>query len=119
MATAENVDMQVRHGFAAVFAVVDDEPIAILQIKLLRDFGGLEQKMAEQFLVVRRRLGDAWNRLLRNNQNVRRRCGIDVAKGQHKIIFKDNLRRDFARNDFFKKGFAHAETLDTNCPNFH
>ena len=50
MAAAENVDVQVRHGFAAVRAVVDDEPVAaFLQTNLVRDFGVLEQQMAQQF----------------------------------------------------------------------
>ncbi len=63
VASAENVAVQVRHGFAAVRAVVDDEPVAAFQIQLLRHFGGLEQNVAEQLVVVRRGLGDARHRL--------------------------------------------------------
>ena len=80
VATAEDVAVQVRHGFAAVRAVVDDEPVAAFQIQFLRDLGGLEQQMAEQFVVVRRGLGDARDQLLRENQNVRRRLRGDVGR---------------------------------------
>ncbi len=56
MASAENVDVQARHGFGAVRAVVDDEPVAALrQTNLVRDFGGLEQQMAQQFFIVARK----------------------------------------------------------------
>ena len=56
MASAENVDVQVRHGFAAARAVVDDEPVAaFFSNPLVRDFGGLEQQMAQQFFIVARK----------------------------------------------------------------
>src|ERR1700729_3630676 len=41
VASAENVDVQVRHVLAAARAVFDDEPVAAFQIQLLRHFGGL------------------------------------------------------------------------------
>src|ERR1019366_5181420 len=83
VASAENVDVQVRHGFAAVRAVVDDEPVAaFFQAHLVRDFGGLEQNVSEQWLVGGRCFGDARNKFLRKNQNVRRRLRIDVAEGE-------------------------------------
>jgi hypothetical protein len=61
VASAEDVAVQVRHGFAAVRAVVDDEPVAAFFNPSFRHFGGFEQQMAEQFVVVRRGLGDARN----------------------------------------------------------
>src|SRR5271169_4057783 len=79
VASAENVDVQVRHGFTAVRAIVDDEPVAVLQTQLLRDFGGLEQNVSEQLSVVRLCLGDPWNGFLRKNQNMHRRLRVDVA----------------------------------------
>ena len=67
VASAENVDVQVRHGFAAVRAVVDDEPVAAFQIQFLRDFGGLEQNVSKQLLVAGLRLADSRNHFLRKN----------------------------------------------------
>ena len=70
MTAAENVAVQVRHGFAAVRAVVDDEPVAtFFQTNFVRHFGGLEQKMSEQLLVGGRGFGDARHDLFWKNQN--------------------------------------------------
>jgi hypothetical protein len=32
---------------------------------------------------------------------------MDVADGEDEVVFKHDLRGDFARDDFFKQGFAH------------
>lgn len=106
--SAEDVAVQVRHGFAAVRTVVDDEPVTALQIQLFSNFGSLEQEMAEQFVVVRRGFGDANHGFFRKDQNVRWRLRIDVAYGEDGIVFKNNLGRDFAGDDFFKQGFHGA-----------
>ena len=102
--------MQVRHRFATVRAVVDDEPVAgFFPAEFGSAFGGFEQEMAEQFLIVRLRFGDARNRLLWKNQNVRRGLRIDVVNGEDEVVFKNDLRRNFAGGDFFKQGFAHFD----------
>jgi hypothetical protein len=45
--SAQDVAMQVRHGFAGVGAVVEDEPVAArFQAEFLRHCGGFEKQMA-------------------------------------------------------------------------
>lgn len=120
MASAEDVAMEVRHGFAAVLAVIDDQTVAgFIQPKLGGDFGGFEQQMAENFFIVRLRFGDAWNGFLRDDDEVGGRLRIYVAEGEDGFVFKDNRGRNFSRGDFFKQSFAHDESLDRNCANFH
>ena len=101
--------MQVRHGLAGIRAVVEHEAKTILlEAKLLRDRGGFEHQMAEHLVILRRRFGDARDGFLRNQQNVRRRLWVDVAKGDDEVVFINDLRRDFARDDFFKQGLVHT-----------
>lgn len=105
--SAEDVAVQMRHGFASVRAVVDHQPVAAFQIQFLRNLGGFEQQMAEQLVVVRRGLGDARHALFRENQNMHRRLRGDVADGEDQIVLINDVRRDFARGDFLEKGFVH------------
>lgn len=101
--------MQMRHGFAGVRAVVEDEPKTILrEAEFLRDLARLEHQVAENLVIFSRRFGDAGNGFLRNQQNVRRGLRVDVAKGDDEVVFINDLRRDFARDDFFKQGLAHG-----------
>lgn len=104
--------VEVRDGFAAVRTVVDDQTVT-RSIKPL--LGGnlrrFEEQVAEQRLILRLRLGDAGDGLAWNDEDVDGRLRSDVAKREHLIVFIDDLRRDFARGNFFKQGFAHADVL--------
>lgn len=101
--------MQMRHSFAASRTIVDDEAItALFQAQLAGDGGGFEEQMAERGLVGVRGFGDARNGFLGDDDDVRGRLRVDVAEGQHDLVFINNRRRDFAGDDFLKKGFAHA-----------
>jgi hypothetical protein len=98
--------MQVRHGFTAVVTIVNHEPVAgFFQAQFFRHFGGFKQQVAEQVLVVGLGFGDARDQFFGDNQNVRRRLRADVAEGEDGIVFVNDVRRDFARDDFFKKSF--------------
>ena len=101
--------MQMRHGFAGVGAVVEDEAIAAgFQAKFFRDLRSFEQQMAEDLMVFRFRFAEARDRLFGDQENVRRCLRVDVAEGDDLVVFIDNVRRDFAGDDFFKKCFAHG-----------
>ena len=106
MAPAEDVNVQVRHGFAGIGAVVHDEPVAgSFQARLFSDFGRLEHQMAKEFLIVGRGLGDARHGFLRNDKDVHRRLGSNVAEGEYEFVFKHDLCGKFARRDFLEKSF--------------
>ena len=104
--------MQVRYGFAGIGAVVEHQAVTTLfQTQFLRDFGGFEHQVAEHFVVVGDCFCNSRNGLLRNNQDV---CGglrLDVAKRDDEVVFVNDLRRYFARDDFFEQGFAHVNRL--------
>src|ERR1017187_1503909 len=74
LSSAEDVTMQVGHGFARAGAVVENQSKAgLLESQFVGDLRRLQQKMTEDLLVFRFCLRDPQNRLLRNNQNVCRR----------------------------------------------
>lgn len=101
--------MQVRHGFACVRAVVEDEAIATLvEAEFVGDFRGFEQQVAENLMVFRCGFGDAWDGFLWNDKHVRWRLRFDVAEREHEVVFIDNRGRNFAGGDFLEKGFAHT-----------
>ena len=108
VASAQDVDVQVRHALAAVLAVVDDQPVAaFVQSQFGRHFGGLEQQVAEQLVVFRLGLGQARDGFFGNHQNVLGRLGIDVAQREHQVVFINDGRGNFPRDDFFKQCLAH------------
>ena len=112
MSAAENMAMQVRHGFATVRAVVEHEPVAArLQTELLRHGRRFEQQVAEDLMVLRPGFGEARDGFLRHDQHMRRGLWIDVTEGADQVVLENDLRRDFARDDFFKQGFAHAASV--------
>ena len=111
--------MQVWHGFATVQTVVDHETITgLFQSQFVRDFGGFEQEMAKSLVIFWRRLSDAWDGFLGNDQSVHRGLRRDVFEREHEVVFINNLRWDFASDDFFKQGFAHSirETNNAKTP---
>ena len=101
--------MQMRHGFASVRPIVEDqsEP-GFGDPELASHLSRFEQQVPEDLVILRFRFSDASNRLLRDNQHMLGRLGIDVAKGEDQIVFVHDCGRDLAGDDFFEKGFAHA-----------
>ena len=112
--------MKVRHGFAAIPTVIDHQPVAaFLQTNFPGYFGGFEEQMAEQRLILAARFGDARDGLLWHDENVSRRLRRDIPKGQHEIIFVNDLRRDLARDDLFKQSHGRHQTISAQLePDF-
>jgi hypothetical protein len=98
----------VRHALAAILAVVDDQPVAaFVQPQFAGNLSGFEQEMTEKRLIFGFGLGNARDGLFGNDQNMLRRLGVNVANREYQIIFVNNGRVNFPRDDFLKKCFAH------------
>lgn len=103
--------MQMRHRFAAVRSIVDDEAITIFsKTNFFGDFAGFEEDVAQDFGVFGLCFRDARKNFFGKNQNVRGRLRMNVADGHDQIVFINNCRRNFTRGNFFKEGLAHAES---------
>ena len=100
--------MQVGHGFAAVFAVIDHQAEAflagVIETEVAGNFAGGEQQVAEQCLVFAAGFADAGDDFFWDDQDVGRCLRLNVAKREAVIVFVDDVRRDFAGDDFFEKG---------------
>ena len=109
MAPAEDVAVKMGHGFATIPTVVDHQPVApFFQPDFLGDLRRFEQQMAEQSLVAAFGFRDAGDRPLRHQQHMFGRLRSNVTKGQHQVIFVNNLRRDLPFDDFFKKSHRNC-----------
>ena len=103
--------MEMRHGFAAIRPVVDHQSVTALKIQLLRHRSRLEQEMTDQLMILGRGFAEAGDRLLRHDEDMRRRLGVDVAKGTDLVILKHDLGGNLAGDDLLENGFAHAASV--------
>src|SRR5512135_502578 len=95
--------MKVKDGLSRLRVGVDDDTIAAFADALgLGNFARFEKQMSEQHLVFFAGLVERSDGLFRNDENMGRRLGIDVAKSEAQIVFKNDFRWDLARDDFLK-----------------
>ncbi len=109
-AAAEEVDVEVGDGFAAVGAVVHHEAEAVIEVELVGDFGGDEEEVADEGLVGGGGLGEAGDGFFGDDEDVDGGLGVDVAKGVADIVLINGGAGDFAVNDALEEGFVgHGE----------
>ena len=91
--------MEMVYHLAAVFARIDDDAIAAIQLPRTGEIGSGRHHMPQQLSVFghRLRLGD--DVLLRNDEQVGRGLRVDIGKSDAEIVFKDTVRRNFALYD--------------------
>ena len=101
--------MKMRNRFPGVRAIVENESKpCLIEAELPGDLAGFEQQMTENLVVFRLCLRDAWNGLLGHQQNVRGGLGLDVPKGEHLVVLKNDGGGNFPRDNFLKQGLAHG-----------
>ncbi len=104
-ASRKNVDVQMGNRLPRFFSLIDDQTIAAFaqsigdfrrRIHQSRPHGGIFD------------CGGAVNVFTRNNENMRRRLGIDIPESNHVRILVHNLRADLLVGDLTKK--AHEKS---------
>jgi len=109
LAGAEEVEMEMVHGLAAVFSGVDDNAVALGESLGLGDGGsGLEQ-MAEEGGLVRAGVVQGGEVLAGNDENVDGRLGMDVGEGVAEVVLMDGGGGDGSLSDLAEEA-AHDET---------
>ena len=103
--------MQVRHGFAAVGAVVDYNAEASAEIQFFREGLRRQQEMTEQSLVTGDGLIKARDKSLREDQHVHWRLRLDVVDGETQVILMDDLGGDLTVGDFLENGLGHGDSI--------
>jgi len=104
LSAAEEVDVEVGHGFPAVRAVVDgDAEAGFREAEIACDGCGGEKQVAEEGLVFRVRLADARDGLPRDDQDMGGCLRGNVPEGAAEIVLVDDFRRDLPVVDFLEK----------------
>ncbi len=101
------MDVEMRYGFAAVVAVVDDEAESgLVQTFLVGNVLRDVNHVAEQRLVGRGGGGNARDFLFRDDEDVDGRLGLDVMEGQAKVVLEGDPGWNLAVDDLREEG-AH------------
>ena len=104
MAFGQEVDVQVRDGFAGVRAVVDHEAKAAGELEFFSDYAGGEEQVAEHGFIGGRGVTDAGDYVFRNDEQVNRGLGGDVVDDDAAVVLVLDLGGDFAVDDALEEG---------------
>ncbi len=94
--------MQMRHRFASIGAVIDDQAEASSEAEFAGHGAGGEEEVAEDGLLVGSGLADSRYHRFRDDQEVDGRGGSDVVYNDAVIVLVLDVRRDFAGDDSFE-----------------
>ena len=90
------MNVQVRHRFAGVRAVVHHQPEALREREFFCHDSSNEQQMSEHGLIGGRGVADARDDFLRDDQKVNRCLGLNVMEDDAVFVLVLDLGRDFA-----------------------
>lgn len=107
--------MQVRHAFAGVRSMVDDEAEAAGESELACERSGGEQEVAQHGLVVGHGFAHAGYRFFRYDQQVNGGLRLNIVEGDANLIFVFDTGRDLAIDDFLEKGLGHGGEVFGNA----
>lgn len=109
--------MKVMDGLLRILAAIDDTAISRLLDALLgSDTSGRETQTSKQVGVRRVGVRKTADVTARNDKNVDRRFGIDIAKGQDVFILVNNIRENVPQGDFAKEAINHESVYDREPP---
>lgn len=86
LCSAENVEMKMLHALASILAAVRDDSVAVFGAAELRDFGNALENVRDDRAVFGSYRICGCDMRLRNNENVARRLGRDVAECVNKLV---------------------------------
>jgi len=111
VAAAQQVEVEVFDGLAAVVAGVNDYSVASgvfgqAQAGLLGDFGGGGEEVAEEGCVVGGGFGQRGEVLFGDDEDVGGGLGVDVGEGEDLVVFVEPGYWDGVGDDFAEQ--AHG-----------
>jgi hypothetical protein len=102
------VEVQVRDGFAAIRAIIDDEAVAVFfKLALASDPLSGDEEMSEEGMILGRDGPVAGVMFFWDDKNVNGGLGGEITKGEDVIILVKNIGGEFAVDDAFEDGFGH------------
>ena len=112
MAAAQDVQVEVIHGLAAVGLAVDDKPGALFAAaKFFGNFLCLKQKPPQEDSVGGFQFHYVPDMPFGNHQKMNRRLGIHVVEGQEFVVLENLFGRDLPLYDFTENAVAHGFSL--------
>ena len=102
MPSRQQVHVQMRHCLAALFITVYDEAVAFFQIQVFRDLDGSQVHRSEYRRIFQLQIIVSADFLDRDDDDVNRGLRIDIVEGEAEVVAVDDLRRDFAVDDFLE-----------------
>ncbi|MFM2199176.1 MAG: hypothetical protein RLZZ505_2608 [Verrucomicrobiota bacterium] len=112
LASAEEVDVEVRDGLSAVRAVVDHHAeSAFREAEFGGDLGGGEEEVPKGRLISGVRLADSRDGLVRHYQDVDGSLRGNVAEGEAMFIAVHHIGRDFRVADFLENRLHWGRNL--------
>ena len=94
--------MQMRHTLTPLLAAVDDHAIALRQAQLAGDFSRHQELMPDERLMFVGELVERGDFFARNDEHVRWRLRVHVAKGEAEVVLIDDVGFDLAVDDAFE-----------------
>jgi len=105
------MEVKVRNRFSAIRPVVDDETIScFFQLALPGDSLSGSKKMGKDRMILGGDGTMAGVVFFGNQEDVDRRLGSDVAKGEDMIILVEDVGLGLAVDDLFEDRFGHGVT---------
>ena len=111
MTFRQEVNVQVRHGFAGIGAIVNDEPKPARQLEFLRHHASREQQVPQNGFIRVNGIAHTGNHLLGYDQQVHRRLRINIMNDDAAFVFVLDDSWNLTRNDALKKGFRHGQIV--------
>lgn len=110
VAAAEQVEVKMVDGLAAVLTGVDDDTIALVEPVHACELGCGREQMAEKRGLFRRGLGLRGDVLLGDDEQVGPSLRLDVRKPDAEFVFVHTVRRDLSIQDLAKQTVRNRST---------
>ena len=89
-------------------AVVYNQPEGVLATEQSGDIACRKQQVPEHLPVVRAGVGDFFDTLSGNNQDMNRRLGLVIPEGEAAIVLVNDVRRNFVFDNFAENRVRHV-----------
>ena len=100
---AEDVQMQMIDSLPCIVTTVEDGTIPSAETFLGGHFFSYDEQVANERLIRRLYVVQAWDRLARNHEQVGRRLGINITECKAAVVLVDNIRINLPIRNLLKE----------------
>src|SRR5262245_51695642 len=112
-ATAEQMDVQMRHGFSRVAPIVDDQPItAFRHAAAARNLRRGSQHSPEQRGILRSRCPDPRDAPARDDEHMHRGLRLNITERDEILRLVNEVGGNLASGDFLEDGHSRYQVRE-------